>query len=879
MGELQGRIFGGYQLQEEIGSGGVAEVYRARQADGGREVVVKVIFKEFARQPGFAHNIAYVTEASSRLSNHPHILPLVAHGEEGEYIYLVTPYVKDGTLASWIAKGGRLGAADAGPFFQQLCGALSYAHSLGVVHGNIKPSNIFLHEGRHVLLGDFGLLWDVRALDPSWSGNGVEAFEYLAPEVFGGQITQASDMYSLGATLFHALTGHTPFHLNKLSELIAAAQQQRPPSLGHEQPPLAPGMIALDPVVAQAMAKRPEERYASAMLLSQSIDGGLRQVVAQSVGMPQPMGQWQAMPSTPVSAGVFNPSAASSSPAIAPVFGAPPAQPGALAGLLGNDVESGMEAGGAALAGGMAIAPAASNLLDPPTMRVPAPPAIDPPTMRMPASGLGGLGIDLGESGVFPFDGAGQPITAPRIAAGGASSGALSGGFDALQGFESSGLAPFDPPDALLDASIKRISERLPAVQPGGDVGGQSGVFSPTQLGLPRLTEPSLGNVPSNWAELITDESARKRHDPFAQSLDRMAPLDSLQAPSVGSASRASRNDDAGALDHANSWPSLEEPIKWDASTPVELTGDVPVLPPPRRTRPVDEEASERNARPARRQSTPEDEFNDTLHDQKVWTNSHAIAIAAKRLSATPFVVLLLALVLLFELTGFAVTRPDLCVTHACAVVAAQVEKYAPGLRIPGAPAPITFAPSALKLSAMTNGSGSTTLTLTNDGSSAVTWTATTTLGWLTVSPTTGSLAKGAKVSLTLTAHPDGVAPGSYAAGLVVDAATGQSAAPVALTVLAGPVLSATTTKLTFAHCGDTQQLPIANTGGSKLTFTATPSQEAALSVSPNSGTLNPGDKTNLAVTLSCGATQGQSYAVILVSDGGSAQTQVTYGS
>ncbi len=868
MGELQGRTFGGYQLQEEIGSGGVAEVYRARQADGGREVVVKVIFKEFARQPGFARNIAYVTEASSRLSNHPHILPLVAHGEEGDYVYLVTPYVKDGTLASWIAKGGRLGAADAGPFFQQLCGALSYAHSLGVVHGNIKPSNIYLHEGRHVLLGDFGLLWDVRALDPSWSGNGVEAFEYLAPEVFGGQITQASDMYSLGATLFHALTGHTPFHLNKLSELIAAAQQQRPPSLGLEQPPLAPGMTALDPVVAQAMAKRPEERYASAMLLSQSIDGALRQVIVQSAGMPQPMGQWQAMASTPVSAGVFNPSAASSSPSIAPVFGAPPAQPGALAGLLGGDVDSGMEVGGAALAGGMALSPAASNLLEPPTMRVPAPPAIDPPTMRVPAPGLGGLGMDIGASGLSPFDGSGQPITAPRIPAGGALSGSLSDS----QGFGGSGLMPFDPPDALLDASIKRISERLPAVHPDSSPGAQSGVFSPTQLGLPRLTEPSLGNVPANWAELLTDENARKRHDPFAKSPDRMAPVDSTQLPSVGAAPHA------GALGHADNWPSLEEPIKWDASTPIELTGETPLL-PPRHTRPVDEEASERGARSSRRQLAPEDEFNDTLHDQKVWTNSHAIAIAAKRLSATPFVVLLLALVILFELTGFAVSRPDLCVTHACAVVAAQVEKYAPGLRIPGAPAPITFAPTALKVSAMTNGSGSTTLTLTNSGSRAVTWTATTTLGWLTVSPATGSLAKGATVSLTLTAHPNGVTPGDYAAGLVVDAATGQSAAPVALTVLAGPVLSVTTTKLAFAHCGDTQQLSIANTGGSKLTFTASPSQEAALSISPNSGTLNPGDKTNLAVTLSCGATQGQTYAVILVSDGGSAQTQVTYGS
>src|SRR6185437_11483349 len=162
-----------------------------------------------------------------------------------EYLYLVTPYVEAGTLANWINTGGRMGPSDVAPFFQQLCGALSYAHSLGVVHGNLKPSNVFLHEGKHILLGDFGLLWDVRALDASWSGSGVEAFEYLAPEVFAGQITQAGDIYSLGASLFHSLTGHTPFHMNKLADLIAAAQQQPPPSLGQQQPALAPAIAAL----------------------------------------------------------------------------------------------------------------------------------------------------------------------------------------------------------------------------------------------------------------------------------------------------------------------------------------------------------------------------------------------------------------------------------------------------------------------------------------------------------------------------------------------------------------------------------------------------------------------------------------------------------
>lgn len=908
MGELQGRIFGGYQLLDEIGSGGVAEVYRARHASGsGREVVVKVIYKEFARQPGFARNLAYVTEASARLASHPHILPLVAHGEESEYIYLVTPYVKEGTLADWINKGGRLGVADVGPFFQQICGALSYAHSLGVVHGNLKPSNIFLHEGRHILLGDFGLLWDVRALDPTWSGSGVEAFEYLAPEVFGGQITQASDMYSLGATLFHSLTGHTPFHMNKLADLIAAAQQQQPPRLAQQQPPLAPALASLDPVVAQAMAKRQEERFASAVQLAQAVEGALRQAVAHGMQVAPPTGQpqWQPLASTPVSAGVFN----APGPQIAPVFGAPPTAPGALSGAIGAaaaigaaplaqfessfpplppsaEVDGAMEQGGAALSGGLAFG--SSQIMDSPTMRVAAPPA--GPTMHMPAPPAMSPGADYGFGGPSGalVDAAGQPITAPRQRAVRPANDATGSGPFPPQDFASSNLMPLEPPDALLDASIKRISQRLPAVHREGeaDAAAQSGQFSPTELGLPRLTNPELANLPQDWQELLTDENAKRRHDPFAESSGHLPPIVSAEIPaaSVPDLFGASISEPGSANRRATNWAAADPARPWDASARVAaLTADADVERPSRkRSRKADYDIDDISERPPRRntrKNADDDEFHDTMQEQKVWTNSRSIVRIGRHISAAPVVVFLLALVLLAELAGFAVARPDLCVTHACAVVAGEVEKYAPNLRVPGAPAPVTFAPKALTVSAITNGSGKTTVTLTNTGSGEITWTARTTLGWLSVSPAKGTLAKGAHTTLTLMAQPDSVTPGSYSAGLVVDAATGQSVTPVALTVTPGPVLAVTTSKLSFSACGVSQPLTISNTGGAKLSYTASPSQADALSVSPGNGSLDPGGKTTLTVTLSCAASVGQPYAVILVSDGGSAQTPVSYGS
>lgn len=859
MGELQGRELGGYQLLDEIGSGGVAEVYHARQVSGGgRDVVVKVIFKEFARQPGFARNFAYVTEASARLASHPHILPLVAHGEENEYIYLVTPYVKEGTLADWLNKGGRLGAADVGPFFQQLCGALSYAHSLGVVHGNLKPSNIFLHEGRHILIGDFGLLWDVRALDPSWSGSGVEAFEYLAPEVFGGQITQAGDIYSLGATLFHSLAGHPPFHMHKLGDLIAAAQQQPPPSLGRQQPPLAPAIAALDPVVAQAMAKRPEDRYASAVLLAQSIEGALRQAAtAQGVSVTPLAGQpqWQPYASTPVSAGVFPLGGRQPTPdqlhAVGGIDGLipltqleapfPPLPPTAL-------VDEGMEQGGAALSGQI-FNPAASHVLDPPTMRVPAPPnyplANSAPPNSEPISGV------LANNGL--------PITAPRMGP--------------SDNFAASDLMPFDAA-APQDVGIPPISQRLPAVQGNGVVdGAQSGQFSPTDLGLPRLTNPALSNLPQDWQDLLTDESAQRRHDPFAESHYAESRFAESQGALLPMHPLSPADDSVEMYAQADSGRRGDQ---WEGSEPGRQRGGAGIAIGPARGRGRDD-AFERDGYERADRALPEDDFRPSLADQKVWTNSQTIVKLGKRISVTPFVFLLLALMILTELAGFAVTRPDLCVTHACAVVASEVEKYAPNLRIPGAPAPVTFAPDTLKITAATNSAEKITVTLTNKGSEAVNWSATTTLGWLSVSPASGALAKGAHTQLTLTSRPSGVTPGSYTAGLVVNAATGQSTAAVALVVTPGPALTVTPPTLDFNTCGVAQSLTIANTGGGKLTFAAAPSQSAALSVSPTSGSVAAGAKATVSVTLSCAATAGQSYAVILVSNGGSAQTAVKY--
>lgn len=491
MAGLQGRVFGGYQLTEQLNGGGIAEVYRGRHAKtGGREVVVKVIYPEFARQPGFIPHFRQIVQMSGKLANHPHVLPLLASGEEGGYLYLVTPYVAAGTLRDWLRGGGRLGPTDAAPFFHQLCDALGYAHSLSVIHGNIKPSNIFLFEGRHVLLGDFGMLWDISQLDLEHAGSGTEAVEYLAPEVAAGQTSQASDVYSVGAVLFTSLVGRPPFHGTRPADIFAAQHTQPLPHLSQVGPTLPPAIQALDPVIHRALAKRPEERFPSAAALAQAIETTIRQGVSVRGSEPlaQPLGG--AMPG-------------SQAPGYGPAF--PPAAHGAgLPPFLGMSGAAGMQPfAPAALMGGAAGLTGAANGFDFPAFDSPFAPlpgaanadfSSTPlqPTMRVPAPAPTDFAYQATQHIPSPagaaFGGTSNTVSWPDLANGlaGLDVGAGSPSTSAIFGTAS---APADAPGTPGSASplSGANGSGSPSVAPSRSGLGQ-------RLGLGRSSGPATGD-------------------------------------------------------------------------------------------------------------------------------------------------------------------------------------------------------------------------------------------------------------------------------------------------------------------------------------------------------------------------------------------------
>jgi Protein kinase domain len=387
MAGLLGRTFGGYQLVEQLPGGGIADVYRGRPTtSGGRDVVIKVIYPEFAHQPGFLPHFRQIVASSGKLANHPHVLPLLASGEDSGYLYLVTPYVEAGTLRDWMRKGGRMGVGDVAPFFRQLCDALTYAHSLGVVHGNLKPSNIFLFEGRHVLVGEFGLLWDVSHMDMNHAGSGTEAVEFLAPEVLSGQITQLGDIYGIGALLFAALTGHAPFQAATPADVFAAAARQPVPRLAQAYPGMPSPAQTLDSVIQKAMEKRPGDRFPSAAAVAQSIEASVRQAAA--------------VPALPVAA-PFSPMSAPLPPGSVPLS-PPAAGPTAYPGLPVAMAQGG--AGAAFPAPAISLAQAAAAIgagavsslaqLDPPFPPLPATAQPEPQMEQARKDGIsGGTGM------------------------------------------------------------------------------------------------------------------------------------------------------------------------------------------------------------------------------------------------------------------------------------------------------------------------------------------------------------------------------------------------------------------------------------------------------------------------------------------------------
>jgi serine/threonine-protein kinase len=253
--------FGPYQLQELIGRGGMGEVYRAYDTAKDRVVALKRLPAHLASDADFAARFRRESQVAARLRE-PHVVPIHDYGEIDGQLYIDMRLVEGADLAELIKNEGRLPPQRAVRIVEQVAGALDAAHADGLVHRDVKPSNVLVTGDDHVYLADFGIAHSVSSTTLTGTGAAVGTLDYMAPERFlSGKGDRRVDVYALGCLLYEALTGRKPFLGEGLAAQMYAHVHAPPPRPSLVQPGLPP---ALDEVIARALAKSPDDRFASA---------------------------------------------------------------------------------------------------------------------------------------------------------------------------------------------------------------------------------------------------------------------------------------------------------------------------------------------------------------------------------------------------------------------------------------------------------------------------------------------------------------------------------------------------------------------------------------------------------------------------------------
>ena len=262
---------GPYRLLSLLGAGGMAEVYRAHDPRLDREVAVKVLPIDLARQPGFLERFRREARNVAQL-DHPNIMPIYDFGEQDGAPYVVMPLIEGGTLRERIIKHGVCSLREATTIVYQVALALEEAHKHGLVHRDVKPANILLAPGDRALLADFGIacvLADERDEPLTKLGMGIGTAEYMSPEQARGEpIDHRADVYALGIVLFQALTGRVPFTSEDHFTTAMMQVYEDPPaprSLNQTIPP------AVEALILKALTKEPERRSQSAAAFARAL--------------------------------------------------------------------------------------------------------------------------------------------------------------------------------------------------------------------------------------------------------------------------------------------------------------------------------------------------------------------------------------------------------------------------------------------------------------------------------------------------------------------------------------------------------------------------------------------------------------------------------
>jgi serine/threonine-protein kinase len=261
---LEAALAGRYTIERELGAGGMATVYLARDPKHDRQVALKVMRPELSAVLGVDRFVREIRIAAKL--NHPRVLALHDSGEADGFLYFVMPYVEGESLRAKIDREKQLSIDEAVTLTRQVASALDYAHQQGVIHRDIKPENILLHRGEAVV-ADFGIALAVTAAGGerlTETGLALGTPQYMSPEQAMGdrELDGRSDIYSLGAVLYEMVTGEPPQGGATVQAVIAKLLIERPtpPRVVRDNVP-----EAIDRAIMKALAKVPADRFDSAL--------------------------------------------------------------------------------------------------------------------------------------------------------------------------------------------------------------------------------------------------------------------------------------------------------------------------------------------------------------------------------------------------------------------------------------------------------------------------------------------------------------------------------------------------------------------------------------------------------------------------------------
>jgi Protein kinase domain len=265
------RRLGDYELLDELGAGGMGVVYRARHVKTGALCALKVLSDS---DPELVLRFHREGEGQARVDEHPHVVRVHALGVEAGRCYLAMDLAQGGSLGERLRRGPAA-PEEAARWIRDLAGAVDFAHQMGVLHRDLKPENVLFDDQGVPKLVDFGLakLLDAKSLTATGTMLGTPA--YMAPEQVDGSrgaVGPAADVYGLGATLYHCLTGAPPFSGGSIMLTMLQVLEDPPPSIRDQNPEVSPGLEA---VCMRALAKAPGDRFPSAAALAEAIDQAL----------------------------------------------------------------------------------------------------------------------------------------------------------------------------------------------------------------------------------------------------------------------------------------------------------------------------------------------------------------------------------------------------------------------------------------------------------------------------------------------------------------------------------------------------------------------------------------------------------------------------